>query len=169
MLGSWACALLNFGLILPYYEAYKTGWRFIGLSFRFVAIDFAGALFSLGSLATQHKWDKFGGASYIIVMILETGLVVIQLKWIWLNRTTIRAARAEGKTFDEYVAAKEVKQKWHDEQVVVAVEDPDKPLTQNKKNIVLTLEVPPSTEHEEKTEPNHPSSTKGCSGKQEVS
>ena len=107
-LGAFACALLNFGLIVPYYQAYKDGWRFIGLSFRFVAIDFAGAVLSLASLATQHTWDKFGGATYIIVMILEIGLVVIQLSWIWRNRTTLRAARAEGKTFDEYVASKKL-------------------------------------------------------------
>ncbi|KIW04504.1 uncharacterized protein PV09_04260 [Verruconis gallopava] len=117
-LGAWACALLNLGLIVPFYQAYKDGWRFIGLSFRFVAIDFAGALFSLVSLATQHKWDKFGGASYIIVMILEIGLVVVQLSWIWRNRDTIRTARAAGKTYDEYVAAKEQKQKIHDEEAV---------------------------------------------------
>jgi hypothetical protein len=168
VLGAWACALISFGLILPYYEAYKAGWRFIGLSFRFIAIDFAGALFSLVSLATQHKWDKFGGATYIIVMILEIGLVVIQLRWIWLNRMTIRAARAEGKTFDEYIAVKETKQKMHDEEVVVAVDDPGKSSTQSGKNIVVTLAVHPSTEHAEKTEPDNPSLTKGCSGKQEL-
>jgi len=104
-LGAWACALLNFGLIVPYYQAYKEGWRFIGLSFRFVAIDFTGAVLSLASLATQNTWDKFGGATYIIVMILEIGLVLIQLSWVWRKRDIIRAARAEGKTYDEYVAA----------------------------------------------------------------
>jgi hypothetical protein len=122
VLGAWACAILNLGLLLPYYEAYKEGWRFIGLSFRFIAIDFSGALFSLVSLATQSKWDKFGGATYIIVMILEIGLVVIQLSWIWRNRKTIRAARAEGKTFDEYVAAKKAKRKIHDEETAAVVE-----------------------------------------------
>lgn len=96
---------------MPYYEAYKEGWRFIGLSFRFVAIDFAGAVLSLASLATQHTWDKFGGATYIIVMILEIGFVIIQLSWIWRKRETIRAARAEGKTYDEYVMAKTRKQR----------------------------------------------------------
>jgi hypothetical protein len=113
LLGAWACALLNFGLIVPYYEAYKAGWRFIGLSFRFVAIDFTGALLSLASLATQNKWDKFGGATYIIVMILEIGLVVIQLSWIWRNRQTIWAAKAENITFDEFVAAKAKKPGSH--------------------------------------------------------
>ena len=90
---------------MPYYQAYKEGWRFIGLSFRFVAIDFTGAVLSLASLATQNTWDKFGGATYIIVMILEIGLVLIQLSWVWRKRDIIRAARAEGKTYDEYVAA----------------------------------------------------------------
>lgn len=103
---------------MPYYEAYKEGWRFIGLSFRFVAIDFSGAALSLASLATQHKWDKFGGASYIIVMILEIGLVLVQASWIWRNRDTIRKARAEGKTFDEYVAAKEKKTQEHQKEPV---------------------------------------------------
>lgn len=103
MLGAWACAILNFGLLVPYYEAYRAGWRFIGISFRFVTIDFLGALFSLVSLATQERWDKFGGASYIIVMILEIGFVVVQLTWIWRNREQIRAARAEGQTYDEYM------------------------------------------------------------------
>jgi hypothetical protein len=74
-----------------------------------VAIDFTGAALSLASLATQHKWDKFGGASYIIVMILEIGLVLVQASWVWRNKDTIRSARAAGKTFDEYVAAKATK------------------------------------------------------------
>jgi len=110
-LGAWACAILNFGLVLPYYEAYQAGWRFIGLSFRFVAIDFAGALFSLLSLTTQHSWDKFGGASYIIVMILEIGFVVVQVSWIWRNRGDIRAAIAVDKTYDEYMATREEQRK----------------------------------------------------------
>jgi hypothetical protein len=140
LLGAWACVLLNFGLLVPFYQAYKDDWRFIGLSFRFVAIDFAGALFSLVSLATQHRWDKFGGATYIIVMILEIGLVIVQLRWFWCNRQIIRAARAEGKTFDEYVAAKEVKRKLHDE--ALATKDGKRPRDEKIFSVMGLPDVP---------------------------
>lgn len=76
-------------------------------------------MLSLASLATQRTWDKFGGATYIIVIILEIGLVLVQLSWVWRNRDTIRAARAEGKTFDEYVAARSAKNQATDEVSVV--------------------------------------------------
>jgi hypothetical protein len=76
----------------------------VGISFRFLAIDFAGAFFSLLALVVQNTFDRLGGASYITVMILEIGIVLCHLYWLWRSRKTRRAAKEAGKDYDEYVS-----------------------------------------------------------------
>ncbi|KAE9979919.1 hypothetical protein BLS_009340 [Venturia inaequalis] len=81
-LGITGAILINLGLIAPFLDAYKRDWRIIGVSFRFLSIDFAGAVFSLLSLCFQDTLDKEAAASYITVMVLETGICIIQCSWI---------------------------------------------------------------------------------------
>jgi hypothetical protein len=100
-----AAVLLALGLIFPYIEMWKHQGRVVGLSFRFLAVDFAGAFFSLLALAMQHKFDELGGASYISVMILEIGIVVCHLIWLWRTRHIRAAAKKAGKDYDEYVSS----------------------------------------------------------------
>jgi len=102
-LGIFSAVLLDVGLVFPFIDAAKRDWRIIGISFRFLVIDFAGAFFSLLSLVFQNTFDKLGGASYISVMILEIGIVLIQLSWVWRKRKILKEARKAGKTYDEYI------------------------------------------------------------------
>ncbi|RDI87026.1 hypothetical protein Vi05172_g3097 [Venturia inaequalis] len=102
-LGITGAILINLGLIAPFLDAYKRDWRIIGVSFRFLSIDFAGAVFSLLSLCFQDTLDKEAAASYITVMVLETGICIIQCSWIVRKWGTLREARRRGKSFDEFV------------------------------------------------------------------
>lgn len=107
-LGIIGAILINLGLIAPFIDAYKRDWRIIGVSFRFLSIDFAGAVFSLLSLCFEDTLDKEAAGSYITVMVLETGICIIQCSWIVRNWGVLREARRKGKSFDEFVGGEEV-------------------------------------------------------------
>jgi hypothetical protein len=107
-LGVIAAVLLALGLVFPYIEMWKHNGRVVGLSFRFLAIDFAGAFFSLMALAAQRTFDVLGGVSYISVMLLEIGIVFFHLLWLWRTRQVRRAAKDCGKEYDEYVNSMEI-------------------------------------------------------------
>lgn len=68
-----------------------------------MTIDIAGAMFCLMALAVQHTFDVLGGTGYIVVLILEIGIGVLQI--IWLRRTSsVRTeARNMGLDYDEFV------------------------------------------------------------------
>jgi hypothetical protein len=102
-------------------DASKRDWRIIGVSFRFLSIDFAGAVFSLLSLCFQDMIDRYAAGSYITVMVLEIGICIIQCSWIVRKWGTIREARREGKTFDEFMGGKEVLGKKEKAEVVSTV------------------------------------------------
>jgi len=104
-LGILATVLLAVGLVFPYIEMWKNKGRVVGISFRFLAIDFAGALFSLLALTVQNTFDRLGGASYITVMILEIGIVLGHLSWLWRSRKLRKAAKEAGRDYDEYVSS----------------------------------------------------------------
>jgi hypothetical protein len=103
LLGVLAAVLLAVGLVFPYIELWKNHGRVVGISFRFLAIDFAGAFFSLLALVVQNTFDRLGGASYITVMILEIGIVLCHLFWLWRSRKTRNAAKKAGKDYNEYM------------------------------------------------------------------
>jgi hypothetical protein len=105
LLGVLATVLLAVGLVFPYIELWKNKGRVVGISFRFLAIDFAGALFSLLALVVQNTFDRLGGASYITVMILEIGIVLCHLTWLWRTRSLRKEAKDAGKDYDEYVTS----------------------------------------------------------------
>jgi hypothetical protein len=84
---------------------WKNKGRVVGISFRFLSIDFAGALFSLLALTVQNTFDRLGGASYITVMILEIGIVLGHLSWLWRSRKIRKAAKEAGRDYDEYVSS----------------------------------------------------------------
>jgi hypothetical protein len=109
-LGVIAAVLLAIGLVFPYIDMWKHNGRVVGLSFRFLAIDFAGAFFSLMALAAQRTFDILGGVSYISVMLLEIGIVFFHLLWLWRTRHVRRAAKDCGKNYDEYVNSVETDQ-----------------------------------------------------------
>jgi len=101
--GIIAAILLTIGLLPLYWEMWKRQGRVLGLSFKTLGIDFAGALLSLVALTVQHTFDIVGGLSYLAVMLLEIGVVASHLVWYWRTRHARRAAKAAGLTYDQYV------------------------------------------------------------------
>jgi hypothetical protein len=102
VLGVVSGIMINIGLVAPFIDAAKRDWRIIGISFRFLSIDFAGALFSLLSLCFQATIDRSAAGSYIAVMALEIGICIIQCSWICRKWAILKEARKLGKSFDEY-------------------------------------------------------------------
>lgn len=102
VLGVTSGIMINLGLVAPFIDAAKRDWRIIGISFRFLSIDFAGAVFSLLSLCFQDTINRYAAGSYIAVMALEVGICVIQGSWILRKWGTLREARRVGKSFDEF-------------------------------------------------------------------
>ncbi|KAL0258224.1 hypothetical protein SLS55_007397 [Diplodia seriata] len=88
-----------------YWEQWKRDGRAKDISFLFLTTDFAGATFSLIALVVQQTFDYLGGVLYIVCMVLEIGIVVWHLSWMYRNRRTLKAAKRIGMSYDQYVSA----------------------------------------------------------------
>lgn len=81
--GIIASILLAVGLIPPYFELWKRNGQVIGINFLFLTVDFAGAVFSLASLAVDPTdLDIMGLVLYLICAFLELGIFVSQFVWL---------------------------------------------------------------------------------------
>ncbi|KAF2743303.1 hypothetical protein M011DRAFT_480875 [Sporormia fimetaria CBS 119925] len=107
-----ASVLLGLGLIPPYFELAKRNGRVIGINFIFLAVDYAGAVFSLLALVAQHTFDVLGGTIYIVTIFLETGIVASHVIWRFRVRQIRHEAKACGKTYDEFIAQHPSKDPW---------------------------------------------------------
>lgn len=74
IIGIIAAVFLALGLLPPYWEIYKRHGRVLGISWLFLATDFAGGFFSLMSLIAQNTLDIVALAQYCVVLGLELGL-----------------------------------------------------------------------------------------------
>ncbi|KAI1137292.1 hypothetical protein F5Y05DRAFT_419723 [Hypoxylon sp. FL0543] len=104
VVGIVAAVLLAAGLLPPYGELWKRRGRVVGINFVFLSMDWFGAFFSLMSLAAQNSFDVLGGVLYIVCIILETGIFLSHIIWIFRTRRLRKEAAAEGKTFDDIAA-----------------------------------------------------------------
>ncbi|OJD35074.1 pq loop repeat protein [Diplodia corticola] len=102
--GVVAAILLAVGLLPMYWEQWKRDGRAKDISFLFLGTDFAGATFSLIALAVQQTFDYLGGILYIVCMVLEIGIVIWHLSWVYRNRRTLKAAKRAGLSYDQYVS-----------------------------------------------------------------
>jgi len=89
--GITGAVLIGAGLLPPLYNNAVAKGKNVSLSWPFLAIDFAGAAFSLASLATQNAFDPLGAVPYIVCMCFHTTFVVMHL--FWLIRARVVAAR----------------------------------------------------------------------------
>ncbi|KAF2673014.1 hypothetical protein BT63DRAFT_451044 [Microthyrium microscopicum] len=85
------------GLIPPYIELSKRGGQSVGISFRFLAVDMSGALFSLLALAAQHTFDFLGGIQYILVITMETGIILAHLIWFMRPKDDLKPFKSKDK------------------------------------------------------------------------
>ncbi|KAI1459913.1 PQ loop repeat-domain-containing protein [Annulohypoxylon moriforme] len=107
VVGIVANILLALGLLPPYGEIWKRRGRVIGINFVFLSMDWFGAFFSLMSLAAQNSFDVLGGVLYIVCIVLETGIFLSHIIWLFRTRKLRKEAASNGKTFDDILAEHE--------------------------------------------------------------
>ena len=100
-MGAITVALLILGFVPLYLDMARRQGRVIGVNFVFLALDSAGAIFSLASLAMQDQFDILGGFSYISILLAES--VVFVSHFIWSVRS--RGKRSLGSENDSAAAA----------------------------------------------------------------
>jgi len=111
--GSIAAALVLVGLIPPYFELAKRRGRVVGISFKFLAIDILGAVFSLIALAIQNTFDLLGGLFYILALIMELGIVGSHLVWLYRTRKSLTACRDSGISSDSQAESPGLRSSWY--------------------------------------------------------
>lgn len=92
MVGILSAVLINIGLVPQFYEIWKRN-AVIGVSFLFLSIDCAGAVFSFMSLPFD-EWDIVAAISYGLLIVEEFLLFALGIGF-WLRD------RKHGKTVDE--------------------------------------------------------------------
>ncbi|KAF8248139.1 PQ-loop-domain-containing protein [Wilcoxina mikolae CBS 423.85] len=107
IIGVIAAILLGAGLVPPYFEIAKRQGKVVGINFVFLAVDWAGAFFSLMSLVAQHTFDYLAGVMFIICLTLETGIFVSHLVWMFRFRGERRVEREREKAEEGTVEVKE--------------------------------------------------------------
>ncbi|ODV89112.1 hypothetical protein CANCADRAFT_133820 [Tortispora caseinolytica NRRL Y-17796] len=93
--GISASVLLLLGLIPPYIELAKRQGRVVGINFVFLCFDSMGAIFSLLSLVVDRTFDIMGGVLYIIVLVLELGIMTSHLVWLIRRKYYPNTLRAD--------------------------------------------------------------------------
>ncbi|KAI1765071.1 hypothetical protein GGR53DRAFT_286223 [Hypoxylon sp. FL1150] len=107
VVGIIANILLAMGLLPPYGEIWKRRGRVVGINFVFLSMDWLGAFFSLMSLAVQNSFDILGGVLYIVCILLESGIFLSHIIWLFRTRKIRKEAKLRGKTFDDIAAEHE--------------------------------------------------------------
>lgn len=103
VVGIVATILVISGLIPPYFELWKRRGRVVGINFVFLSTDTFGALFSLFALVAQNSFDILGGVLYIFVVVLEIGIMMSHVIWLFRHRKAIKEAKAKGVSIDEFL------------------------------------------------------------------
>jgi len=80
------------GFIPQYWEIYKRK-EVTGISLMFMAVDIAGGVFSILSLAFKEKFDVFASVSYGVIVVMDGAVVIAALILNPIARRK-RAARA---------------------------------------------------------------------------
>lgn len=106
IVGVIASILLAAGLLPPYHEMWKRHGRVVGISFFFLSMDWLGAFFSLMALVAQREFDVLGAVLYIVCIVLEIGIFLSHLIWLFRTRKLRAGAVADGKTFDDILQEK---------------------------------------------------------------
>lgn len=106
LVGSLAASILIIGITPPYIEIWKRRGRVVGINFVFLAIDFLGAVFSLFALVAQEHFDILGGVLYNGVIILEAGIFISHVIWLFRTRELRKRAKLEGIHFDDLPEAR---------------------------------------------------------------
>ncbi|KAK6078863.1 hypothetical protein SCUP515_04302 [Seiridium cupressi] len=108
VIGIIAAILLAAGLLPPCDQIWRRRGRVVGINWLFLSMDFSGALFSLLALAAQNTFDVLGGVLYIVCCVLELGIFLSQLIWVFRTRQVRKRAATLGKTVGDILITCEV-------------------------------------------------------------
>lgn len=99
-IGVISAVLINIGLIPQYYEIYKRN-AVIGVSYAFLGIDCAGAIFSFLSLPFD-KWDILAAISYGLLIVEEVLIFALGIGfWLRDRKQKNNRARKDDDATDE--------------------------------------------------------------------
>lgn len=100
--GVCSAVLINVGLVPQYWEIYRRR-AVVGVSFLFLSIDCAGAVFSFLSLPFD-AWDILAAISYGLLVVEEVGIFLLAAAF-WLRDRRRRSTSGTEKGDDEAAAA----------------------------------------------------------------
>ncbi|GEQ67759.1 hypothetical protein JCM33374_g1424 [Metschnikowia sp. JCM 33374] len=104
VIGIIASALIALGLVPPYFEIAKRKGRVVGINFFFLAMDSAGALFSMLSIVVGTM-DVTSLVLYAIVLAMEMGIFLCYIVWYLTGGRAIeREEKLARKTEKEMLA-----------------------------------------------------------------
>jgi uncharacterized protein with PQ loop repeat len=83
LVGVLSAVLINIGLIPQYYEIYKRR-AVVGVSYFFLSVDTAGAVFSFIAVALADEWDILAAVSYGLLAVEELVIFVLGFAF-WLR------------------------------------------------------------------------------------
>ena len=99
-IGVISAVLINIGLLPQFWEIYKRK-AVIGVSYVFLSIDCAGAVFSFLSLAFD-EWDILAAISYGLLVVEEVGIFAIGFGFWLHNRKSPQHKMEEKASEDEH-------------------------------------------------------------------
>ncbi|CCG82929.1 Uncharacterized protein C2E12.03c [Taphrina deformans PYCC 5710] len=107
LIGVISAVLINIGLVPQYWEIYKRN-AVIGVSYAFLSIDCAGAVFSFISLPFD-EWDILAAISYGLLIVEEVGIFVLGVAfWTRDRKKNSRVTeKGDGTTQDEITVVEE--------------------------------------------------------------
>lgn len=108
LVGVLSAVLINIGLLPQYWEIYKRN-AVIGVSFTFLAIDCAGAVFSFLSLPFD-RWDILAAVSYGLLIVEEVGIFSLGIAF-WLRDRKTRVNRDDECTDEVTVVDRDPSEK----------------------------------------------------------
>jgi hypothetical protein len=74
------------------------------------------------ALGVQHTFDVLGGTGYIVVLILEIGIGMLHIIWLWRTSSIRREARKVGLDYDDFVNLQDTKNGATNGQIEVATD-----------------------------------------------
>ncbi|ORY80479.1 PQ loop repeat-domain-containing protein [Protomyces lactucae-debilis] len=105
LVGVCSAVLINIGLLPQYWEIYKRR-AVIGVSYFFLSVDTAGAVFSFIAVALADEWDVLAAVSYGLLALEE--LVIFALGFAFWLRDRRRRKAGRIATTDEETEIEEI-------------------------------------------------------------
>lgn len=108
VMGILPAVIIAIGLFPQYWEIYKTK-QVVGISITFLQVDIWGGIFSIISLCFRPQFDYLAMATYLAVIILDGGIVMIKVAYdlqLWREERQKRRQDEEMRIEAKEIAAR---------------------------------------------------------------